>query len=198
MDTPDRGLTASSVKLARLLHVISACWVLLLAIIILIDVLGRVWFDSPLLGATEVIKNSVVSITFLQLPLAIYSGSMLRTTIVSDAVGAGARRLLRTLTSLLGAIFFAVLVYSAWDHMIEAWQIGEYEGEGALRVPTYPVRTLMVITSVFCTIAYLMMIRLDWRGELELESSYPGAHSFDPNESLPDLTTSTKTNKGAN
>lgn len=184
MNTTNRGLTARAVRLARLLHVISACWALLLAVIILIDVLGRLWFDSPLLGATEIIKNSVVSITFLQLPLAIYSGSMLRTTIVSEAVGPVARKVLRTLTGLLGAAFFFVLVYSAWDHMIEAWQIGEYEGEGALRVPTYPVRTLMIITSIFCGIAYLMMIRLDWRDELEMEISYPGAHSFNTEETL--------------
>ena len=103
---------------------------------------------------------------------------MLRTTIVSDAVGPGVRRILRTITGMLGAIFFAVLVYSAWDHMIEAWEIGEYEGEGALRVPTYPVRTLMIATSVFACYAYLMMIWVDWRGELEDETSYPGAHRF--------------------
>jgi len=182
------SLSSKAVAIARVLHVISACWVLLLGVIILVDVLGRVWFDSPLLGATEIIKNSVVSITFLQLPLAIYSGSMLRTTIIVDAVGPTVRKLLRTIAGLLGAIFFAVLVYSAWGHMIEAWEIGEYEGEGALRVPTYPVRTLMVITAAFCSIAYLMMVWLDWRNELELEISYPGAHSFDPTESLADPT----------
>jgi len=171
-------MSAMAVRFARMLHVLSACWILLLGVIILIDVLGRALFDSPLLGATEIIKNSVVSITFLQLPLAIYSGSMLRTTIVSDCVGPAARRVLRTLTGVLGAIFFAVLVYSAWDHMIEAWEIGEYEGEGALRVPTYPVRTLMIATSVFACFAYLMMIWVDWRGELEDEMSYPGAHLY--------------------
>ncbi len=178
--------TGKAVAIARLLHVVSACWVLLLGVIILVDVLGRVWFDSPLLGATEIIKNSVVSITFLQLPLAIYSGSMLRTTIIADAVGPFVRKVLRTFAGLLGAIFFAVLVYSAWGHMIEAWEIGEYEGEGALRVPTYPVRTLMVITAAFCSVAYLMMIWLDWRNKLELEISYPAAHSFNPEESVAD------------
>lgn len=171
-------MSAKLVQLARVIHVVSAMWVLGIGVIILIDVVGRVAFSSPFHGASEIIKNSVVSITFLQLPLAIYSGSMLRTSIIADMFGLTGRRILRTLGSLLGAAFFAMLVYSAWPHMIEAWAIGEYEGEGALRVPTYPVRTLMVATSVFVIVAYLMMIYLDWTGQLEDEESYPGAHRY--------------------
>ena len=175
-------MSAKVIRLARVIHVISACWILGLAILILIDVVGRTFFSTPLLGTTEIVKNSVVAVTFLQLPLAIYSGSMLRTTIFLDVVGPVIRKLLRTLTCLLGAIFFAVVVYSAWDHMIDAWRIGEYEGEGALRVPTYPVRTLMIATSVFASAAYLMMIYFDWTDQLVEETEYPGVHDFDMRE----------------
>ena len=171
--------SAKVIRIARFIHVLSACWILGLGVIILIDVVGRTFFATPLLGTTEIVKNSVVAVTFLQLPLAIYSGSMLRTTIVIDAVGPIIRKLLRTITSLLGAIFFAIVVYSAWEHMIDAWRIGEYEGEGALRVPTYPVRTLMIATSVFAAVAYLMMIYFDWTDQLVEETEYPGVHDFD-------------------
>ena len=172
-------MSAKVIRLARAIHVISACWILGLAMLILIDVVGRTFFATPLLGTTEIVKNSVVAVTFLQLPLAIYSGSMLRTTIFVDVVGPTIRKLLRTLASLLGALFFAIVVYSAWEHMIDAWRIGEYEGEGALRVPTYPVRTLMIVTSVFASAAYLMMIYFDWTDQLVEETAYPGVHDFD-------------------
>ena len=171
--------SAKVIRVARFIHVLSACWILGLGIIILIDVIGRSFFATPLLGTTEIVKNSVVAVTFLQLPLAIYSGSMLRTTILVDVVGPVVRKLLRTIACLLGALFFAIIVYSAWEHMIDAWRIGEYEGEGALRVPTYPVRTLMIATSVFAAIAYLMMIYFDWTDQLEEESAFPGVHDFD-------------------
>lgn len=167
------------IRLARTIHVISACWILGLALIILIDVTGRTFFNVPFLGATEIIKNSVVSITFLQLPLAIYSGSMLKTQIVSDMLGPAGRRIVRTVACVLGAILFILLVYGAWGPMLGAWRIGEYEGEGAMRVPTYPVRILVVATSVYACIAYLMMIYFDWTGQLEDEESYPGAHRLD-------------------
>ncbi len=50
-------------RVAQAIHVASATWVFFLAIIIFVDVSGRVLFSAPLLGAAEIIKNSVVSIT---------------------------------------------------------------------------------------------------------------------------------------
>ncbi|MEM7444564.1 MAG: TRAP transporter small permease [Pseudomonadota bacterium] len=163
------GLHRGMFWLARTIHVISAFWVLVLALMIFVDVTGRYFFDSPLLGTAEIIKNSVVSVTFLQLPLAIYTGSMLRTTVVSEMVGPTGRRLIRTLTALLGIAFFIGTAFSTWEPMLDAWEIGEYEGEGALRVPTYPVRTLVLITSIFAAMVYGMLVALDWTGRLPSE-----------------------------
>ncbi len=153
-------------QLARTTHVVSAFWVLVLAAIIFVDVMGRYLFSQPLLGATEVIANSVVSITFLQLPLAIYRGGMIRSTLLYDAVGATARRWLRTLAGVLGLAFFLGTAFSAWGPALEALAVSEYEGEGALRVPTYPVRFLVVATSIFAAYVYLHLLYGDWTGRL--------------------------------
>ena len=167
------------VRVARGIHVMSAGWVLLLGFAIIADVLGRAFFSYPIRGTSEVIKNSVVAITFLQLPLAIYSGSMLRTEIFSDAVGPIFRKLLRTAGYLLGATLFLLIAYSSLGDAAMAWRIGEYEGEGALRVPTWPVRFLVIATAVYTMIAYVSMIWLDWTDQLEQELAYPGILSFD-------------------
>ena len=153
-------------RLARRTHVVSAFWVLVLAAIIFVDVMGRHLFSQPLLGATEIIANSVVSITFLQLPLAIYQGGMIRSTLLYDALGESAQRLLRTLVNLLGVLFFLGTAFSAWGPALEALAVSEYEGEGALRVPTYPVRFLVVATSIFAAWVYLHLLYLDWAGRI--------------------------------
>ena len=154
-------------RLARTIHVVSAFWVLVLAAIIFVDVMGRYLFSQPLLGATEIISNSVVSITFLQLPLAIYQGGMIRSTLLYDAVGESARRALRTLAGVLGLAFFLGTAFSAWGPALEALAVSEYEGEGALRVPTYPVRFLVVATSIFAACVYLHLLYLDWTGRID-------------------------------
>jgi TRAP-type C4-dicarboxylate transport system permease small subunit len=100
---------------------------------------------------------------------------MLRTSIFADAVPSSVRRLLRTFTALLGIAFFIGIVLSTWQPFLDAWRIGEYEGEGALRVPTWPVRGVVLVMSAFGAIAYLTMIVLDWRGRLIDESAAPAA-----------------------
>jgi TRAP-type C4-dicarboxylate transport system permease small subunit len=167
------------VGVARGIHIVSALWVLLIAFVIITDVLGRALFSMPLRGTSEIIKNSVVAITFLQLPLAIFSGSMLRTEIFSDAVGPLFRRILRTLSFLLGAALFAAIAWSSLPDAAMAWRINEYEGEGALRVPTWPIRFLVIATSIYAAFAYAAMIWLDWTGQLEQELAYPGILALD-------------------
>lgn len=133
--------------------------------------MGRIFFNSPLLGTIEIIKNSVVAITFLQLPLAIYSETMLKTTIFYGLSGKRLQKFMRTLSNLLGFLFFFAIVYSSWGPFMEALSIGEYEGEGALRVPTYPVRLLIVLTSIFAAFVYLYLMILDWMGRLGEEGT---------------------------
>jgi TRAP-type C4-dicarboxylate transport system permease small subunit len=161
--------------LARSIHLVSAFWTRGHARLIFLDVAGRGILANPIPGTKEIIQNSVVAITFLQLPLAIYTGSMLRTSIFADAVPSSVRRLLRTFTALLGIAFFIGIVLSTWQPFLDAWRIGEYEGEGALRVPTWPVRGVVLVMSAFGAIAYLTMIVLDWRGRLIDESAAPAA-----------------------
>ena len=172
-------LLKTLVGFARGIHVVSAVWVLILGFAIIADVVGRSVFSFPNRGTTEVIKNSVVAITFMQLPLAIFSGSMLRTEIFADTLPKFGRKILRTLGYLMGIAVFGLIAWSALDAAAYAYRIGEYEGEGALRVPTWPIRFLMIATSVYAAIAYLSMIWLDWTEKLEGELAYPGILSFD-------------------
>jgi TRAP-type C4-dicarboxylate transport system permease small subunit len=85
------------------------------------------------------------------------------------------RRILRTLASLLGLALFLALIWGTIPSFYDAYRIGEYEGEGSLRVPTWPVRGAIAAMSAFGAFAYAYMIWIDWRGELVLENEAPGA-----------------------
>lgn len=168
------GAIQDVIKTTRAIHLFSAFWTLALAFLIFGDVAGRTLLSSPIPGTKEIIQNSVVAITFLQLPLAIYSGAMLRTSIFADAVPPALRRLLRTVGALLGLVLFIGLIWSTWPSFMDAYRIGEYEGEGSLRVPTWPVRGTVLVMSFFGAWAYITMIYLDWTGQLVDEQAAPG------------------------
>lgn len=145
-------------RISKTLHIVSSGWVLILAGVIFVDVMGRALFNHPLLGTSEIVKNSIVAITFLQIPLAIMVGAMLRTTLILDAAGPGLKRLIEFGATLLAIAFFAALAVGSYEPLIDAWRIGEYEGEGALRVPTYPVRAVILVMAVFTTIILIWQL----------------------------------------
>ena len=155
-----------AVGVARIIHILSSLWVFILALVILVDVFGRILFLSPLPGTKEILQNSVILVTFLQLPLAVYSGSMLRTTLLVDVMPRIVQKLMRTLCYVLGFALFAAIGWATLPEALDALRIGEYEGEGSLRIYTWPIRILIMATALFAAFAYVCMIIADWQGAL--------------------------------
>lgn len=143
---------------ARTLNVISAIWLASVAILILYDVIGREFFESPFHGTNEIVSNSVLSILFLQLPLSILSRSSLRTTIFYGAVGIRGKSVIDALSYLFSGLLFLVIAYGSWPNMIEGWAIGEQEGSGIIEIPVYPIRTLVVFVSAVGVVVSGLMV----------------------------------------
>jgi TRAP-type C4-dicarboxylate transport system permease small subunit len=106
----------------------------------------------------EIVKISVVGLVWCQMAHTLKIGAHLRSTILVDRMPPGVRRVIEIISCLMGAIMFALIVYSGWDTMIEAWRIGEFEGEEPVRVPTAPVRTLVLIGAALTAIQFLIML----------------------------------------
>ena len=49
---------------------------------------------------------------------------------------------------VVGLIVFALLAYSSFGEFTKAYAAGSFEGEGALRVPTWPARLTIFLASV--------------------------------------------------
>lgn len=151
--------------LLRLLHglmaslnIIGALWVLVIMLLITVDVVGRAFFNSPLFGVPEIVKISVVGLVWCQMAHTLKIGAHLRSTILVDRMPPAARRTIEIISCILGALMFALIVYSGWDAMTEAWRIGEFEGEEPVRVPTAPVRTLVLLGAALTAIQFLIML----------------------------------------
>ena len=142
----------------NILSTISAFWALLLAGIFLVDIIGRDVFNTPFLGTHEIVGNSIVGILFLELPSTIKRGAMLRTVFIFNAVSENWRRIIDCASYVLGILLFLAIVFGGWDTMITSWEILEIEGAGAFEVPIYPVRTIIILFSLICTIVYLQLL----------------------------------------
>ena len=142
---------------ARALNIMSAVWLASVALLILYDVTGREFFDAPFHGTNEIVSNSVLSILFLQLPLSILTRSSLRTTILYDHAGDWGKALIEATSYIFAGALFLVIAIGSWPNMIEAWAIGEQEGSGIINIPVYPIRTLVVVVSMFGVVVCALM-----------------------------------------
>lgn len=142
-----------------------AIWVVLIMLLITADVSGRAFFNTPLVGVPEIVKISVVGLVWCMMPHTLKIGAHLRSTILLDRMPPGARCAVDILGCVLGAVMFGLIVYSGWDQMIDAWRIGEFEGEEPVRVPTYPVRSLVIIGAALTSLQFLVMLVEHVRGK---------------------------------
>lgn len=145
-----------SEKISQALKVFAAMWLFGIAVLILIDVIARGALNTPILGIPEIIANSIVSIAFLQLAYTVRIRAMLRAEVIDGLVGPSTRQTLLVLGLLFGAAFFAMIAWAGWTPMLQSWATAEYEGEGGMRVPVYPVRTLVVFCSFLAAVNYVL------------------------------------------
>lgn len=155
---------------AKALLAFAATLAFLLSFLVVADVVGRTAFGSPVKGTPEIVSMSIVIICFLQASYAIRSGGMLSVDVIPALLPARLRDALLALGCLLGAGFFAVVLYGGMDPLSHAWSSNEYEGEGALRVPTWPARFAVMLGAGLAATDYLLLALVHLKRLLQKKS----------------------------
>jgi TRAP-type C4-dicarboxylate transport system permease small subunit len=143
--------------IARALLTVAALLAFSLCFLVCADVIGRVVFNSPVKGTPEIVSFSIVIILWLQAAYAIRSGGMIWVDAIHAHLPGRAQRACDVLGALLGIAFFALVCWGSVEPALYAWQSNEFEGEGALRVPVWPARFLVVLGSFLAAFNYLLI-----------------------------------------
>ena len=155
------SLVDLSERLSKILMICAAVWAFILTFIIMSDIIGRGAFNSPVYGVREVVMNSIVIIVFLQAGYAVRSRSMLRADFFINRFPPKVKRIVLALGYLLGAAFFATIAYGSIDSAIYSWVANEFEGEGAVRVPVWPTRFMILVGSALAAFNYLILASVE-------------------------------------
>jgi TRAP-type C4-dicarboxylate transport system permease small subunit len=122
------------------------------------------------------VASSIVIVVFLQVGYAIRSRSMLKADFLVVLLPEKVQRILLAVGYLLGAGFFLMIITGGWEASVRSIVEGEFEGEGALRVPSWPARWTVMIGSALALLNYLVMAYLDvFRPELLNSEADPEA-----------------------
>ena len=147
--------------MSKFMMVVAAIWAFGLAFLILANIIGRSIFDSPVYGTAEIVSTSIVIIVFLQVGYAIRSRSMLRADFLIIHLPESVQRIFLVIGYLLGAAFFLMIITGGWEESILSYIEDEFEGEGALRVPSWPARWTVLIGSALALINYIVLAYID-------------------------------------
>jgi TRAP-type C4-dicarboxylate transport system permease small subunit len=145
-------------RVTRALLVVAAVLAFLLCFLVVADVLGRVIFNSPVKGTVEIVSLSIVVICYLQAGFAIRSGGMLHVDMFVSKASPRVQSVFAALAALAGLVFFVVICWGSVDGAAHAWTSSEFEGEGALRVPVWPARFVLVLGTALAAFSYLLLL----------------------------------------
>jgi len=134
---------------------LAAAIIFLLSFLVVADVIGRGAFNSPVKGTPEIVSMSIVIICFLLAAYAVQSGAMLRTDVMISLFGRRGYAFGDLISGILGIVFFLLIVWGSFEPALHAWSSGEFEGEGALRVPVWPARFVVMFGSALVVAIYL-------------------------------------------
>jgi len=130
--------------------------IFLLGFLVCADVIGRTVFNSPVKGTPEIVSMSIVIICFLLAGYSVQSGSMIYTDAVVSRFGVRGQAFGLLLSAVFGILFFGIIVWGGYGLALNSVISGEYQGEGALRVPAWPARFAVLIGSALVVLSYVM------------------------------------------
>lgn len=147
----------ANLAVARGLMVFAAFLAFALAFYILADVIARN-LNTPIQGTSEVVTELIVTIVFLQVSYCVATGGMLRADFLIRYFNRNVRRTLNIVGYSLGIVFFATVFIGNIDPAYQSWVTGEFEGEGALHMPTFPARFGLVIGCSLAAFSYVLLL----------------------------------------
>ena len=156
-----RHLIRFSDVLSKFLMVIAALWAMGLSVLIVADIIGNNLVGHAIPGVREIVISSVVMIVYLQLGYAIRSHSMLRSDTLLLAMPVLLRRIALAAGYALGAVLFIMILRGTISPAAYAWSTSEFWGEGALRVPVWPTRFMILAGTALAIVNYAVAALID-------------------------------------
>jgi TRAP-type C4-dicarboxylate transport system permease small subunit len=159
-----RYLIRFSDQLSKFLMILAAVWAMGLSVLIVADIVGNNVVGHAIPGVREIVISSVVMIVYLQLGYAIRSHSMLRADSLLFAMPLVLRRIALALGYALGLALFLMILRGTISPSVYAWSTSEFWGEGALRVPVWPTRFMILVGSGLAIVNYVVAALIDVLG----------------------------------
>jgi TRAP-type C4-dicarboxylate transport system permease small subunit len=150
--------------LTVLLSMAGTVLIVIMAIGVNADILGRNLFNRPVAGVTEFLGLAIVAVVFLQMANTAREERHISNDLIVSAIARAYPRLGHVIYSafyLLGAILFALIVWFVIPKFIDNYQGNYFKGTaGYIEIPVWPFQATVVVGAAVAAVQYLL---LAWR-----------------------------------
>lgn len=146
------------------LNVVGTALIIVMAVAVNADVLGRELFRRPIAGVTEFIGLAIVAVVFLQMANTLREDRHVSNDIILAWVARsrpGIARFCYGMFHLVGAFLMALIAWYVWPIFVENFRGDFYKGtSGVIEIPVWPFMGVVLVGAAATVIQYL---QLAWR-----------------------------------
>lgn len=147
-------------RFTQALNVAGTILILVMALAVNLDVLGRNLFNHPIPGVNEFIGLSIVAVVFLQMANTLQEGRHVSNDIIISVIANTHPRLTEALYAvfhLIGAMLIAVIVIYVWPLFVENYEGDYYSGTaGVIEIRIWPFMAVVVIGAITTALQFLV------------------------------------------
>lgn len=142
------------------LNIVGTVLILLMAIAVNADIIGRNAFNSPIAGVLEFIGLSIVAVVFLQMANTLREERHVSNDVFIRLIAAAQPRLAAALHSafnLIGAALMLIIVIYVWPIVRENYVGGYYAGTAnVIEIPIWPFMAIVVLGAATTMIQFMI------------------------------------------
>lgn len=159
---PDTGASGVSYfgQITQAFNIIGTLLILVMAVAVNADVIGRNVFNHPIAGVLEFIGLSIVAVVFLQMANTLREDRHVSNDVFFRMIAVTRPRLAAAINSvfnLIGAVLMALIVVYVWPMVIENYEGNYYAGTAAvIEIPIWPFMAIIVLGAATTAIQFLV------------------------------------------
>jgi len=143
------------------LNAVGTMLIIIMAIAVNADILGRDLFNQPVPGVTEFLGLSIVAVVFLQMANTLREDRHVSNDLIMAAVAIRWPRaafLFYALFHLVGALLMALIVWFVFPTFLENYRGNFYKGTaGYIEIPVWPFMLVVLIGATAAMIQYVLL-----------------------------------------
>lgn len=132
--------------------------------LIVVDVCLRAFFNSTVVGASVIARNTLIAGVFLGLPYVTFKSAHTRAEVLYTGAKPAVKFVMDIVAQVFGIVVFALMSYSLVNPTLKALSSGQFDSEATMLLPLWPIYVCVLFGAVFSTYAAVHCLILTLAG----------------------------------